>query len=81
MNDQRVYLARHDFTAAVKEDGPPVNCHRAAEGEEHYHRITTGEVYFTDGPTDFCLNCALLQGIITRERPSLEKGSRVPLNG
>jgi hypothetical protein len=76
--DRRVYTHHPGCSAAVKPEGPPMYCHRA---EEHgFHLIASGEVYVVDGDANYCLNCGLDLGILTRERPSLDRGNRVPQN-
>jgi len=78
--DRRIYVTAPNLAVHLKTDGPSLNCHRIAEGEDHYHRITGGEIYVSDGRADYCLTCAVAMGLATPERPMLGKGARQPLD-
>ena len=80
--DVRIYVldAEH-FSPALQREATGRNCGRAAEGQDFFHRIATGEVYLTDGERDYCLNCAVAQGLASRTRPTLAAPQEVLLPG
>jgi hypothetical protein len=78
--DRRIYVTASNLAVHLKTDGPSLNCHRMAEGEDSYHRILSGEIYVSDGRADYCLTCAVVLGLATPERPALGKSARQSLH-
>jgi len=74
--DHRVYLVRKDFEVGVKSPEATLYCHKGELGGG-FHLIAEGEIYVHHEDVNYCLNCAVATGIVTDQRPNLERGSRI----
>jgi hypothetical protein len=75
-DDARLYVPRPEgWQAHVKSDSQKEYCHLKNSGEEHFHLLTTGEVYLENNEEKFCLNCALSHGFATRNRLHWQRSS------
>lgn len=73
--DIRLYVPRPEgWKAHVKTDSQKEYCHLKNSGEDHFHLLTTGEIYLENNEEKFCLNCALAHGFITRNRLHWQHG-------
>ncbi|MBD3676684.1 MAG: hypothetical protein HUJ26_24490 [Planctomycetaceae bacterium] len=68
-NDHRLYVLLPDsWTAHAKQNSTKEYCYRKSEGEEHFHLLMKGEIYLMHQGEKYCLNCALQQEAVTRNR-------------
>ncbi|QDU62294.1 hypothetical protein Pan216_31610 [Planctomycetes bacterium Pan216] len=70
MKDQRLYLDRAGWEVSVNPGPSSINCFHTCDGD-YYGRILPGEVHVHKDNQDFCVNCAIENGILTTERPTL----------
>jgi len=60
----RIFLRETGWRIAVKTDSQREFCYLAAPGQESYHRLAAGEVYFFRGDEKICLPCADRHGLL-----------------
>lgn len=57
-------------------------CYTATPGQDHYHRLSDGEIYLQNGDEKLCLPCADRLGLLAREprglgRPAAHAGDSI----
>ncbi len=60
----RLFLREPGWRVAVKTDSQREFCYTASPGQDHYHRLAAGEVYFHRGDEKICIPCADRYGLI-----------------
>ncbi|MDA0831866.1 MAG: hypothetical protein O2955_01655 [Planctomycetota bacterium] len=69
IEDRRVYVPHIEGVEVhIKADCDKEYCYTKSPGEDYYHLLVAGEIYVQRGHEKFCLNCALADGVITRDR-------------
>lgn len=75
--DIRLYvLEPENWQARVKLDWEKEYCYQKNPGEDYFHRLVAGEVYFRHEDERYCLNCALRRGIVTHDRLNWQHGNK-----
>ena len=74
--DIRLYAPQPDnWLAHVKRTAEKEYCYIKNPGEDHFHLLAKGEVYLEHQGEKYCLNCALRQGGLTRNRQFWQRSS------
>lgn len=60
----RLFLREPGWQVALKVGSDRVYCYVANPGEDYYHRLLDGEIYFYRGEEKICLPCATRQGLL-----------------
>ncbi|MFO0959318.1 MAG: hypothetical protein U0800_18115 [Isosphaeraceae bacterium] len=60
----RIFLKEPGWRIAVKGDSQREFCYTTAPGQDHYHRLGAGEIYFFRGDEKICLPCADRYGLL-----------------
>lgn len=60
----RLYLREPGWRVAVKQDSQREFCYTVSPGEDHYHRLSAGEIYLFRGDEKICFRCADRYGIL-----------------
>ena len=68
-NPRRLYLKEPGWRVAQKTDSEKAYCYMMAPGQDYYHRLLEGEIYFYHGTERLCAACAGAGGC-SRTRPS-----------
>lgn len=75
--DIRLYvLEPENWQARVKQDWEKEYCYQKNPGEDYFHRLVAGEVFFQREDERYCLNCALRRGIVTYDRLNWQHGTK-----
>lgn len=72
--DLRAYIVEPGWRPLLNRSDARLFCHHLRIEERYHHRITMGEVFLNRDTDNLCFNCARDRGIISTNRPSLEKG-------
>jgi len=73
--DHRLYVPLPDsWTAHAKPDSIKEYCYSKRPGDEHFHLLMKGEIYFMHQGEKYCLNCALKQDAVTSNRMHWKQG-------
>jgi hypothetical protein len=75
-NDARLYLNEPGWKPAFHTSDEKLLCHLQRPEDGYYHRISRSELYLARDTEVYCLTCAVHKGLLTKERPSLEKSER-----
>jgi|GEM_PF-2028717 hypothetical protein len=74
--DVRLYAPEaENWRAHILTSWDKVYCFAKHPGQDYYHQLMYGEIYVQKGDEVYCLNCALRDGILTRNRLYWQKGS------
>ena len=76
-DDLRFYVHEPGWKPQVHTSDDKLLCHLQRAEEGYYHRITRSELYLARDSEVYCLNCAVQKGLLTRERPTLERSERL----
>jgi hypothetical protein len=69
----RLFLHEPGWRIARKDSSERAFCYMITPGQDHYHRISAGELYVTRGDEKICFACAQRYGLLTHEpRPLRE---------
>ncbi|WP_437185378.1 hypothetical protein SH668x_002481 [Planctomicrobium sp. SH668] len=69
VEDSRLYVPETEqWTAHILKSWDRFYCFSKNPGEDYYHLVMHGEIYLQRGDEVYCVNCALRDGIITRNR-------------
>lgn len=60
----RLFLREPGWRVAVKADSQREFCYMVAPGQDHYHRLAAGELYFQRGDEKVCVPCADRYGLL-----------------
>ena len=71
----RFFLHEPGWRIGLKVGSEREFCYMVAPGEEHYHRIGSGELYVFNSDERLCFACAQRRGVLTHE----PKGLRQPI--
>jgi hypothetical protein len=63
----RLFIREPGWEVRLKVGSLREFCFTAAPGQDHYHRLSDGEIYLQNGDEKLCLPCADRQGILARE--------------
>lgn len=75
--DHRLYVVETGWKVHIKpDDGQTLYSFWKEEGAEAHARITAGEIYVTNDVEVYDINSAIKKGILSIERPSLERRAR-----
>ncbi|QDT96969.1 hypothetical protein [Gimesia aquarii] len=69
--DARLYVPINDaenIEVSVKTSTSKEYCFSKFPGEDHFHLLMHGEIYVTNGHEMYCLDCAIRQGFLTKDR-------------
>jgi hypothetical protein len=72
----RLYIREPGWSATIKAGSERVFCYLAEPGEDHYHRLSDGELHLQRGDLKLCLRCADRLGLIHFEPKRLKEPSR-----
>jgi hypothetical protein len=72
---QRLFLFEPGWGVSLKSGSEKAYCYMMAPGQDFYHRLLDGEIYFYHGDEKLCLACAQRRGLIA----STPRGLREPL--
>lgn len=64
---QRLYLFEPGWRVSVKLGSERTYCYMMTPGQDYYHRLLAGEIYFHHADEKLCLGCARRRGLITHE--------------
>lgn len=74
--DSRLYVPHAEsWTAHVKQSAEKEYCYIKSPGDEYFHLLMKGEIYLDHQGEKYCLNCAIRQGGVTRERLHWQRSS------
>jgi hypothetical protein len=67
----RLFVHEPGWQVALKAGSEREFCYMMAPGQDHYHRLLTGEIYLFHGDERICLACAERRGVLSFEPKSL----------
>lgn len=74
--DARLYAPEaENWKAHILTSWDKFYCFAKNPGQDYYHQLMHGEIYVQKGDEIYCLNCALRDGILTRDRLFWQKGT------
>jgi hypothetical protein len=72
-NPRRLYLKEPGWRVAQKTDSEKAYCYMMTPGQDYYHRILEGEIYFYHGTERLCAACAGRRGLLSHEAKPLRE--------
>ena len=79
---RRLYLKEPGWRVAQKTDSEKAYCYMMAPGQDYYHRLLEGEIYFYHGIERLCAACAGRRGLLAlAARPLREPVQTIDLDG
>ncbi len=80
-NPRRLYLKEPGWRVAQKTDSEKAYCYMMAPGQDYYHRLLEGEIYFYHGTERLCAACAGRRGLLSHAaRPLREPLETIDLD-
>jgi hypothetical protein len=75
---RRLFLREPGWRVALKSGTERAFCYSMAPGQDYYHRLQEGEIYFFHGDERICLACAERRGLIAHEPKRLREPASGP---
>ncbi len=72
-NPQRLFLKEPGWRVAQKTDSEKSYCYMMAPGQDYYHRLLEGEIYFYHGTERLCAACAGRRGLLSHAAKPLRE--------
>jgi len=72
-NPRRLYLKEPGWRVAQKTDSEKSYCYMMTPGQDFYHRLLEGEIYFYHGTERLCAACAGRRGLLSHAAKPLRE--------
>jgi hypothetical protein len=72
-NPRRLYLKEPGWRVGHKTDSEKAYCYMMAPGQDYYHRLLEGEIYFYHGTERLCAECAGRRGLLSHAAKPLRE--------
>lgn len=68
-DDRRLYVQSIDaWDVHLKTDSDKIYCFSKHPDEDHYHRLSYGEIFVQRDHEQYCIECAIRHGFLTNNR-------------
>ncbi len=72
-NPRRLFLKEPGWRVAQKTDSEKSYCYMMTPGQDYYHRLLDGEIYFYHGTEKLCAACAGRRGLLSHAAKPLRE--------
>ena len=72
-NSRRLFLKEPGWRVAQKTDSEKSYCYMMTPGQDYYHRLLEGEIYFYHGIERLCAACAGRRGLLSQAARALRE--------
>jgi len=73
VNPRRLFLKEPGWRVAQKTDSEKSYCYMMTPGQDYYHRLLDGEIYFYHGTEKLCAACAGRRGLLSHAAKPLRE--------
>ena len=81
-NPRCLFLKEPGWRVAEKTDSEKAYCYMMTPGQDYYHRLLEGEIFFYHGTERLCAACAERRGLLgSRPSPSANRSNHQPRRG